>query len=398
MKKGMKTLMTGLFWLVALLANANDGVFYVNGNQIVPLKETDIAVTKEVLTITIGNDEFARVDVQYEFTNRGKVKTIDVGFEAAGPYDPGYNGTSFNWAGKHPHIFDFTVEMNGMILPIRNYVMKESSEEEAADFTPLDRNVWVYEDDDDCGSLRKKNTDKFESTDFSYAYCFKAEFKEGKNLVHHTYRYRMSSAVDEQFSIPYWLMPAMRWANHQIDDFTLRIKTENTAKHFCMTVDDTWYTKQWKLTSGTGKVRTVISPWAGGSDYVEFSLRNGTYEWHANNFRPKQNIRIVSPECVLRSAGEDFKLGQYYDRNSSIIAPFGIEYDMGEELYNGTTDGIPNKQILRNLPYADRGYVFKDAKLKAYFSKIWWYMPDPNWKQDTSDFTESDWNLINKCK
>ena len=71
--------------LVALLANANDGVFYVNGNQIVPLRETDIAVTKEVLTITIGNDEFARVDVQYEFTNRGKAKTIDVGFEAAGP-------------------------------------------------------------------------------------------------------------------------------------------------------------------------------------------------------------------------------------------------------------------------------------------------------------------------
>lgn len=398
MKKGIKTLMTGLFWLVALLANANDGVFYVNGNQIVPLKETDIAVTKEVLTITIGNDEFARVDVQYEFTNRGKTKTIDVGFEAAGPYDPGYNGTSFNWAGKHPHIHDFTVEMNGTKLPIRNYVMKESNEEEVPDFTPLDRNVWVYEGDDDCGSLRKKDTDEYESTSFSYAYCFKAEFKEGKNLVHHTYRYRMSSAVDEQFSIPYWLMPAMRWANHQIDDFTLRIKTENTAKHFCMTVDDTWYTKQWKLTSGTGKVRTVISPWAGGSDYVEFSLRNGTYEWHANNFRPKQNIRIVSPECVMRSTAEDFKVGTYYDRNSSIIAPFGIEYDMGEELYNGNTDGIPNKQILRNLPYADRGYVFKDAKLKAYFSKIWWYMPDPNWKQDTSDFTESDWNLINKCK
>ena len=97
----MKRLTTLLFWLIALLASANDGVYYVNGNQIVPLKETDIAVTKEVLTITMGNDKFARVDVQYEFTNRGKAKTIDVGFEAQGPYDPG-DDSGINKAGKHP--------------------------------------------------------------------------------------------------------------------------------------------------------------------------------------------------------------------------------------------------------------------------------------------------------
>ena len=68
----MKFLTTSFLWILAILASANDGVYYVSGNQIVPLQETDVAVTKEVLTITIGDDEFARVDVQYEFTNRGK--------------------------------------------------------------------------------------------------------------------------------------------------------------------------------------------------------------------------------------------------------------------------------------------------------------------------------------
>ena len=60
--------------------------------------------------------------------------------------------------------------------------------------------------------------------------------------------------------------------------------------------------------------------------------------------------------------------------------------------------GIPNKRILRNLPYAHRGYVFKDQKLAAYFKSLWWYMPDPNWQQDTSDFTEEEWKLIREAK
>ena len=65
---------------------------------------------------------------------------------------------------------------------------------------------------------------------------------------------------------------------------------------------------------------------------------------------------------------------------------------------NTTTNGIPNSRILRNLPYANRGYVFKDQKLAAYFKSLWWYMPDPNWNQDTSDFTEEERKLVNDYK
>lgn len=391
----MKFLIAPFLWLFAMLASANDGVYYVNGNQIVPLQETDIAVTKEVLTITMGNDDFARVDVQYEFTNRGKAKTIDVGFEAQGPYEPG-GDSEFNKAGKHPDIFDFTVEMNGAQLPIRNYVMRGSATDDSPDFTPLDLNQWKLDDEEGEG-LRNKNTDEF--INYSYAYCFKANFKEGKNVVHHTYRYRMSSGVYQTFNIPYWLLPAMRWANHQIDDFTLRLKVDKTAKQFCMTVDDTWMANQWKLTSGKGKIRTVNSPWGGDSKYVEFALRDGTYEFHANNFRPKENINILSTECLTLSESETFKLGSFYDRGTVLIAPYELQFDDEDgKFFDGTTDGISNKRIIRNLPYAHRGYVFQDAKLKAYFSKIWWYMPDPNWKQDTSDFTKTEWELINNNK
>ncbi|MBQ4223279.1 MAG: hypothetical protein II674_05545 [Prevotella sp.] len=59
----------------AVTMQANDGVYYVNGNQLVPVRETDIAVVKEVLTISLCDDGYASVDVQYEFMNRGKAKT-----------------------------------------------------------------------------------------------------------------------------------------------------------------------------------------------------------------------------------------------------------------------------------------------------------------------------------
>ena len=44
-----------------------------------------------------------------------------------------------------------------------------------------------------------------------------------------------------------------------------------------------------------------------------------------------------------------------------------------------------------HIPYAARGHVFKDPELKEFFESCFWYMPDPNYKDDTSDFTASDW-------
>ena len=54
-----------------------------------------------------------------------------------------------------------------------------------------------------------------------------------------------------------------------------------------------------------------------------------------------------------------------------------------------------NKRILRNLPYAHRGYVFKSKELQKYFRQLWWYMPDPQWQPSTDDFKANEMKLIN---
>jgi len=62
----------------------NDGAFYMAGNQLVPINETDISVKKEILYIK-KTQEFAEVSVYYEFFNPKDEKEIIVGFEAGIP-------------------------------------------------------------------------------------------------------------------------------------------------------------------------------------------------------------------------------------------------------------------------------------------------------------------------
>ena len=102
-------------------ADANDGVYFAHGNQLIPVHETDISVQKEMLTITLGDDGYAAVDVYYEFFNHGKAKTVQMGFESMKPYN---TTDELNPEGIHPYIKDFTVVMNGKPLSYHNAVVE----------------------------------------------------------------------------------------------------------------------------------------------------------------------------------------------------------------------------------------------------------------------------------
>jgi len=382
----MKTtkVMTLLAALLCAAATwANDGVLYVNGNHLVPVQETDISLSSEVLTISLCDDGYATVDVQYVLTNRGKEKTVTMGFEADAPYN---DEVAFSPQGIHPYIHDFTVVMNGQQLTYMNAVVATQYDVDC-DFQPMNLQQWKSygevkmrdgEDLPNNSMLYDARQDSL--VDFAYAYYFIARFKPGRNTIHHTYRYRMSYGVGRCFEVPYWLMPARRWANGGIDDFTLRIKAPHTAKHFF--VEDSLFAEApFVVKEGVGKVKKT--KWY-DEMFTEIALRDGTVEWHALNYKPRGNMNIQSAE---RLNYEGFKLGTFYDRSDNYLpGSYLIEPDKSRE----------RLRILSNLPYASRGYVFKDKKLQKYFSQFWWYMPDPSWQADTSDFTPREWKLINE--
>ena len=68
-----------LFFLLLLttFARANDGSYFISGNQLVPIgSNNDVRIDKEVLTIRLGNDGFAYVDVDYTFFNLKEAQTV----------------------------------------------------------------------------------------------------------------------------------------------------------------------------------------------------------------------------------------------------------------------------------------------------------------------------------
>ena len=172
-------------WIIALFCSlfvsvwANDGVYLVNGNHLVPLNETDISIEKEVLTIGLGDDGFASVDVRYVFFNNANDKVVLMGFEADAPYN---DLAAITRTFRHPYIEDFTVVMNGEKLSFENALVAVNNGD--TDFKPLDLNRWkATKDEDFAQSDRLYDAENDSIITFAYAYYFKANFKKGRNEV-----------------------------------------------------------------------------------------------------------------------------------------------------------------------------------------------------------------------
>ena len=233
---------------------------------------------------------------------------------------------------------------------------------------------------------------------YSYTYYFDATFKPGINTIHHTYLYDMSYSVCASYELAYSLTPAKRWAGGAIGDFTLILKAENTVKHFIMNEKPFGGAPKMEVTSGMGKYRGntfVKAPEdkddpESGRSFTEICIRNGAIEYHSTNFKPKDELYLVCDPCMVLSDNDYNYMGQnlgyFYDpRMFSPEYLYTLDEKKKPALYN---------DIMRNLPFAARGYVFKRKDLRDYFSKQWWYMPDPNYKPNVKALTENERNII----
>lgn len=347
-------------WSMPLMAN--DGVYYTSGNFLVPLKETDIAAKKEVLEITLCKDSFATVTVDYTFYNNSEAKTVTMAFEAAAPYNA---WAPFSHEGIHPFIQDFTVVFNGQKLQHRNAVVAVPSpntspekERRKEDLAPLDLTQWKsYEEvpdsiqpmDDVLVNLAAP--DSFCS--FAYAYYFDAPFKKGENRVRHTYRYKMSWGVGRDYEVSYTLTPVTRWANGQVDDFTLRLKSE-VDREIIMN-DSLFLGEPFKL-EGIGELYQLQSDYWGYSQCLFAPLMQGNVlEWHGTNFAPKENLHI-EPLYLLKGG-----VGSYSNQGKVVITDDGYEAryiaDSGDNYFIDAQDYglIPKEGARVELREATKG-------------------------------------------
>lgn len=335
----MKRILTIIILVMQIsvhLAVANDGVYFTSGNFLVPIAETDISAEREILTITIGKDSFATVDVYYEFRNNGAPKMVKMAFEAKSQYN---DDTPLNRKGIHPFIHNFTVNMNGAPLGYSNGIVAFTRKDDmlVSDHKRLDLSKWktcnevpdtVYMSDD---ALYNSELDSIIT--YGYAYYFDAPFKSGLNIVHHTYSYRMSYSVDSKFSIPYWLTPVTRWANHQVDDFTLCVKTEAPVE---LCIKDSVFRASPFVSSSGMQIYHLQSAY-GLSAVFTTLFPEDSITWHCQNFRPTTDMDIYAP-----SWGMDSKIRQCQMSQQVVIDAQGNKYrylaDSGDCYFGSVQD------------------------------------------------------------
>lgn len=366
---------------------ANDSDLNGGGGGILfPVFNDNISVRKEILKISYsdkrkvlgydGEDNPIHVDIEYEFFNHGQEQDIIIGFEAM------LGGEEQD---DIPEIANFVVLVNGGKVNHKSKLINDP-------YAVLnnDKANWI-------DSLYSKDTNY---TPNRYIKYFKAYFKHGINKISHSYDCDYTSdAVGPIYSYSYDLMPALRWKNRQIDDFTL-ILDFGDYSHFLIEYLTKSDGNKWTFT-GNGKVNTIIDTISSyGEDsiyYTQYSniyCKEGKVEFRCKDFKPINNLSIIFANPInsfINVVPYELSLSPDYDD----------EYDNNlllKEYFNQIRiDTTLAKKIYRNLPFARRGYIFKDKLLSDFYKKhTSWYEPNPKYNGNVIDFSKMEKKIIQK--
>lgn len=347
----------------------NDGVFYAQGNNLVPLQETRVELRKEVLKFFVRDFNFMDVDVDFEFFNPDGERRLTVGFVS-----PPAMGDVEEGEGGHPRISDFTVVVNGETLKFKIAKMEETS------FASADP----------------------ELNGWDYVYYFDVVFKPGLNRVRHTYRFQGGGSVETQRDFYYQITTGKRWANKQIGELELQVHLDQGIYFVPARFVKGGGLANWEIV-GDGVLKS------GAEKFYDFDeetirlvhLNRGFLRLKEKNFKPDIDIAIGefnwaagwlrkmcpgSTACVTDEEVE--RLGPYFSLRPG-------EWITADELKDLSAAEL---RVLRNYGFALRGYEFKDETLKKFYSRFFWYKPDPSVKAVDVDLTEAEKEFIKKIE
>ncbi len=364
----MKTLLFLLSIVLTANAFANDGAFFASGNQLIPIEESDIEISKEILTIERVGD-YLHVTVDYTFVNNAEAKELLVGFEAKSPGGD-VDGTPID--GQHPYMKNFSVLVNDQMLPYEVSLV----------------NTETYFVNNSMASLSEEEAmgDNFDvnNPNFYYVYHFNVRFEPGVNKIIHKYQYRISGSVEMDFEFDYILTAANRWANKQIDDFTLILDLGNYSEYY---VSRNFFSsfENWK--NGIFLEGDNLPYMFEDTAPMYVLSKEGIPTFHQTNFHPEDELRVFAPHqhYVLMAESFDYK-------------ELELPYSSGSVSNLVTTTDEVSYKILRNLPYARRGYVFKTKSIQKYYEKMPWYQPDPKYVAKPELLTEEEQEWLKLLK
>ena len=372
-----KILLAILFCLLSIFTFANDWEFGSEGEHIIPLKGSNMSIKKEKITLKLTPDGML-VNVKFTFDNPTAENKI-VGFVTpeSGNGEEEDETTKPKRKAEPLKIKNFKTTVNGKEVKSNVELLSKLLSKGV-----LDNNII------------KEYTEK-EKTFYNYVYYFNADFKQGENVVEHSYFYTGSYGVYER-DFEYVVTTISKWKNKTVEDFEIEVYPGN---YFVKLPYSFWTnTKKinWEIV-GKGKMITV-APTKQPNDedatilektgVVYSKLDNGFIRYKTKNFSPTDNFYMVRMDNIL---GFDYefpegKVQGYKFKDNYFTTLRETVYDDYSNIIGSLKDlNDKDLDIVRNYPYAFAGYDFARKDLKDYFSQFVWYNPigknvkiDPN--------------------
>ncbi|MEJ6458789.1 YARHG domain-containing protein [Fusobacterium polymorphum] len=362
-----KILLAILFCLLSIFTFANDWEFGSEGEHIIPLKGSNMSIKKEKITLKLTPDGML-VNVKFTFDNPTAENKI-VGFVTP---ESG-NGEEENETTKP--------KRKAEPLKIKNFKTTVNGKEVKSNVELLSKLLSKGVLDN---NIIKEYTEK-EKTFYNYVYYFNADFKQGENVVEHSYFYTGSYGVYER-DFEYVVTTISKWKNQTVEDFEIEVHPGN---YFVKLPYSFWKDNKkinWEVV-GKGKMVT-IAPTKKSNDedatglerygIIYLKLNNGFVRYKTKNFSPNQDFYMTRMDNILGFEYEypEGKVQGYKFKDKYFEILREVAYSDYSEIVDSLKDlSDEDLDIVRNYPYAFAGHDFARKDLKDYFSQFIWYSP-----------------------
>ena len=371
-----KFILAILFCFLSVFTFANDWEFGSEGEHIIPLKGSNMSIKKEKITLKLTPDGML-VNVKFTFDNPTAENKI-VGFVTpeSGNGEEEDETTKPKRKAEPLKIKNFKTTVNGKEVKSNVELLSKLLSKGV-----LDNNVI------------KEYTEK-EKNFYNYVYYFNADFKQGENVVEHSYFYTGSYGIYQR-DFSYVVTTISKWKNKTVEDFEIEVYPGN---YFVQLPYSFWKnTKKinWEIV-GKGRMVTIdpTKPNDKDADGIEkfgtiyLKLDNGFVRYKTKNFSPNEDFYMTRMDNIL---GFEYQFPEgkvqgykFKDKYFEILRE--VTYSDYSEIINSLKDlSDEDLDIVRNYPYAFAGYDFARKDLKDYFSQFIWYNPigknikiDPN--------------------
>jgi len=360
MRRRLSILFISTFYLIT---QANDGAFTGSGSNLVPITDSTISVEKEILKVTRVDANYVEVDVYYEFYNEGQQKQLLIGFEAMSASG---DVSTLPVNGRHPYISNFTVSVNNQDLDYKVAQVRDSVYYQNGVFNEISKDDYEL-------------SDNLQYVDFFYVYHFDCKMKHGLNVIKHTYRQELSSSVAEHYSFDYVLSAANRWKGGVIKDFEL-ILDLGVQQHFSIRKSFFENLSNWSI-SGNGMILGEHIFHYIDSDWLTVLIDSGQVIYSQTNFEPTSELHLAKFMDWSNPLRFDMKTWNLPDN-------FNLT-----KLYPSPIDSISRK-ILKNYPFALRGYAFKNKVIQEYYELQTWYSVNHTYKATLESLSREEQNWV----